>query len=506
MSSANKDTKNKEATNKEILLVVESLSNAKGIDKKAVFEALEAALAIATRKRHNNTLDPEVHVDPHTGFYETFQCFTVVEDHEFTPESASVDITLSQAKLENPEIKVGDIIRRPMESVEFGRIAAQAARQILAHKMREEERKQEVSKFAEKVGSLVTGVVKRIIRDGLFIDLGNTEAFLPREEMIPGESFRVGDRVRCYLYQVHYEAKGPQVFVTRTRPEMLIELFRIEVPEIGEQVIRVMSAARDPGARAKIAVKTNDGRIDPIGACVGVRGSRVQAVSNELNGERIDIVLWDPNPAQFVINAMSPAEVESIVVDEDARVIEVAVNREHLSQAIGRNGQNVKLASDLTGWKLNVMSIEEAQQRSVEQTQSYVQEFVDGLNVDEEMAALLVQEGFTSIEEVAYVSEETLLEVPGFDSDLVEELRSRARDYLLTKALAGEDSEGNGPAQDLLNMKGMTPELAHALVAKGIKTMEDLAELAVDDLLEIDGIDEKKAAELIMTAREPWFK
>ncbi|MBB72739.1 MAG: transcription termination/antitermination protein NusA [Legionellales bacterium] len=491
--------------NKEILLVVESLSNAKGIDKDDIFEAIEAALAIATKKRHKEDISVRVAIDQETGDYSTFRFWTVVEDEEF--ENPAAQIPLSEAKEKDDELELESTIEEPMESVEFGRIAAQAAKQIIVQKVREAERKELVKNYADRVNTLVNGVVKKVTRDSIFVDLGdNAEALLSRTELLPNEALRINDRVRCFLFDVHYEPKGPQLFVSRTRPEMLVELFKIEVPEIGEEVIEIKGAARDPGVRAKIAVKTNDGRIDPIGACVGMRGSRVQAISGELNGERIDIIQWDDNPAQLVINAMAPAEVESIVVDEDSRTIDIAVKEEQLSQAIGRSGQNVRLASELTGWNINVMTTDEAQAKSEGEVEQLRQLFVEHLGVDDEVAELLIQAGFSSIEEVAYVPVQEMLEIEEFDEEIIEELQSRAKDALLTLELSGGGNSGAEPAEDLLNMDGMTEELAKKLASHGVVTMEDLAELAVDDVLDIEDIGAEKASELIMTARAPWFE
>ena len=492
----------------ELLALVESLSLTKGIDKELVFQAMEAALAMTTRKRHANKYDVRVSVDRKTGEYKTYKQRTVVEDDDFDELVPESQLKISEAKALKLDIVAEDIYEEPIESLEFGRIDAQTWKQVFIGEVRRAERINIVERYKEQVGTLVSGVVKKVTRDHVILDLGNNvEAILYRNETISGEAFRMNDRVRGYLYDVHFEARGPQLFVSRTRPEMLAELFRMEVPEISEQVIEIKSAARDPGARSKIAVKTNDGRIDPIGACVGMRGSRVQAVSNELSGERIDIVLWDDNPAQLVINAMAPAEVESIVVDEDSHAIDVAVNQDNYAQAIGRSGQNVRLASELSGWELNVMTTEEAEQKSAVETESACKTFMEQLDLDEDIAKLMVEEGFTSVEEIAYVPLEELLDIEGLDEEIVEELRNRAKDYMLTKALADQEEEisANEPAEDLLSMRGMTDELAHQLAEKGIRTMEDLAEMAVDDIVDIEGLNEEKAAELIMTAREPWF-
>ncbi len=493
--------------NKEILVVVDVVSNEKGVDKEIIFEALEAALASATRKKYGGDIDVRVEIDRETGEYRTFRRWLVMDDEDPEFESPERQILYSYAVQKKPDVQVGEYIEEPIDSVEFGRIAAQTAKQVIVQKVREAERQQVVEAYRDRVGELVMGIVKRTERRGVFLDLGgNTEAFIPREWMIPRENVRIGDRVRGYLAEVRSEPRGPQLFVSRTAPEFLIELFKLEVPEVGQGLIEILGAARDPGVRAKIAVKSNDPRLDPVGACVGMRGSRVQTVSNELAGERVDIILWDENPAQFVINAMSPAEVVSIVVDEEKHSMDIAVPEEKLSQAIGRNGQNVRLASQLTGWELNVMTAEEAEAKSEAEARQLMEMFMEQLDVGEDVAAILVQEGFTSVEEVAYVPAEELLAIEEFDEEIVEELRNRAQDALLTQAIAQEEQEETAePAEDLLAMEGMDEATAHRLAAHGIVTMEDLAEQSVEDLLEIEGMDEERAAQLIMKAREPWF-
>jgi N utilization substance protein A len=498
---------------KEILLVVDVVSNEKGVDRDVIFGAIEAALASATKKRHLEDIDARVAIDRNTGEYQTFRRWEVVEesadpdDEEGGYRFPSRQILLEEARKQNPDIQVGDFIEEPMESVDFGRIGAQTAKQVIVQKVREAERAQVVEEYQNRVGELVTGIVKRVERGNVYLDLGgNAEAIIYREEMIPREAVRAGDRLRGYLREVRSEPRGPQLFISRVAPEFLVELFKLEVPEVGQGLIDIVGAARDPGLRAKIAVRTNDPRIDPVGACVGMRGSRVQTVSTELAGERVDIILADDNPAQFVINAMSPAEVVSIVVDEDSHSMDVAVTNEQLSQAIGRGGQNVRLASQLTGWELNVMDEQQAAEKSEEEAQNLQQLFMDDLDVDEEVAAILVQEGFSTVEEIAYVPNSELLQIEEFDEDMVEELRGRARDVLLTRAIVKEETLGGAqPAQDLLEMEGMDTDLAYKLAAQGIVTMEDLAEQAVDDLLDIEGLDDKRAGELIMTARAPWF-
>lgn len=491
--------------NKQVLLVAESVSNEKDVDKEVIFEAIEAALAMATKKRYGMEMDVRVNINRTNGDYETFRRWTVVEDENL--EFPDSQLALSQAAERKPKAQVGDIIEEPLASVDFGRIAAQTAKQVIVQKVREAERAKVIQAFASKVGHLVSGIVKKVMRDGIILDLGNNvEAIIPREEMIPKEEIRTDDRVRGYLFAVRPQARGPQLFISRTHPQMLVELFRIEVPEIGEDLIQIKSAARDPGSRAKIAVKTNDGRIDPIGACVGMRGARVQAVSSELCGERIDIVLWDDNSAQLVINAMAPAEVASIVVDEDTHAMDVAVQEDQLSQAIGRNGQNVRLASQLTGWVINVMTEGEAAKKSAAESENVQQLFIDKLGVDEEIAQILVREGFTSLEEIAYVPAAEMEQIAEFDAELAESLQARAKDILLTQALVNEEQlEGKEPSDDLLELEGMNRPLAYKLAKKGVSTREDLAEQAVDDLLEITDLDRDQAAKLIMKARAHWF-
>lgn len=498
------------AMNKEILLVVEAVSNEKGVDREVIFQAIEAALEIATKKKADEEIDVKVEINRKTGDYSTFRRWLVVDDVQETEEESNeplIAMMLSEAKKHDANIKVGGYLLEPIESVEFGRIAAQKAKQVIIQKVLEAERAQIVNAYKEKIGQLIMGTVKKVTRDFIVLDLGsNAEALLPRTEMIPHEAVRVGDRVRSYLYEIHADGvKNPQILVSRTRPEMLMELFKIEVPEIGEELIEIKAAARDPGSRAKIAVKTNDGRIDPIGACVGMRGARVQAVSGELGGERIDIVLWDDNPAQLVINAMAPAEVASIVVDEDTHTMDIAVKADQLSQAIGRHGQNVKLASELTTWTLNVMTEEEAQAKSSAEGEKVLKLFADKLGVDEGVAEVLANEGFSSLEEIAYVPVQELLEIEGFDQGLVNALRERAKAALLTQAIAQEQALETEPAEDLLEMEGMDKHTAYILANHGIVTREDLAEQSVDDLLEIGEIDEETAAKLIMTARKIWF-
>ncbi|MFJ1268408.1 transcription termination factor NusA [Legionella lytica] len=489
---------------KELLLVAEALSNERGVSKDVIILAIQAALESATRKIFGLEIGVRIKLDPRTGEYETFRYWDVVEPDDL--EFPEYQIALADAQTRNPEVTVGGRIEETIPSIEFGRIEAQAARQVIMQKVREAERELVIDQFRSKLGQLVYGTVKKVTRDNVIIDLGGkAEAFLPRAEMLPHEMFRPNDRVRAYLYEISPQARGPQLYVSRTRNEMLIELFRIEVPEIGENVIEVKAAARDVGNRAKIAVKTNDGRIDPIGACVGMRGARVQAVSSELGGERVDIILWDDNPAQLVINAMAPADISSIVVDEDTHAMDLAVEKDQLSQAIGRNGQNVRLASQLTGWTLNVMTADEFENKNLEESSKIVKLFTSALEIDEEIATLLVAHGFSSLEEVAYVPKEELLAIEEFDEEIVEELRNRANDNLLTMALSSGKGLAGTPDESLLNMEGMSEELANRLAERGITSMEDLAEQSVDELLEIEGMTEEKAGALIMKAREPWF-
>lgn len=502
---------------KEILMVVETVSNEKGIDKEVIFEAIEIALATATRKRTNVDIDARVAIDRKTGEYQTFRRWQVIDETLAAAEGAGEDVlmfdapgrqyTLAAAREMDPALEHGSWIEEPIDNVEFGRIGAQTAKQVIVQRVREAERAMIVNAYRSRVGELVTGIVKRVERGNVYLDLGsNTEAIVLREEMIPREAVRSGDRLRGYLREVSAEQRGPQLFISRVAPEFLVALFTLEVPEVGQGLIEILKAARDPGLRAKIAVKSNDPRIDPVGACVGMRGSRVQTVSTELSGERVDIILWDINPAQFVINAMSPAEVSSIVVDEETHTMDIAVSEDQLSQAIGRAGQNVRLASQLTGWTLNVMDVSQAEEKSEAEAQKLQKMFTEQLDVDSEIAAILVQEGFSTIEEIVYVPTSELLAIEEFEEDMVNELRGRARDVLLTQAIMKEEKLGDvEPAEDLLSMEGMDTALAYELAGRGVITMEDLAEQAVDELMDIEGMDEKRAGELIMAARAPWF-
>lgn len=492
---------------KEILMVADAVSNEKGVSRGVIFEAIESALATATKKLHDNEeIECRVAVNRNTGEYETFRVWNVVEDEDYVDEASQLTLELAQEK--DKSLEVGGVWEEKIDNVEFGRIAAQTAKQVIVQKVREAEREIVISEYKDRVGELVAGTVKKVTRDNIIIDLGNNaEALLPRDQMIPRETFRVGDRMRALLTDVRSEQRGPQLFLSRTSPAMLIELFKIEVPEIAEEVIEIKAAARDPGSRAKIVVSTNDGRIDPVGACVGMRGSRVQVVSNELANERIDIILWDDNPAQLVINSMSPAEVASIIVDEDSHTMDIAVEEDNLAQAIGRNGQNVRLSSELTGWTINVMSEEEAAAKQQQEASSFISMFMEKLDVEDDVAEILVQEGFTSLEEIAYVPLDEILAIDGFDEEIANELRNRAKDALLTQAIASEeDLSSANIADDLLGMDGMDDKLALQLSKKGILNMEDLAEQAVDELMDIEGMDEERAGKLIMTARAPWFE
>ena len=492
---------------KEILTVVEVVSNEKGVEKDVIFGAIEAALASAAAKKHEEDIDARVQIDRKTGEHETFRRWMVFEDESTELEFPDQELRMIDAVDIDENATPGEYVEVPIDSVEFGRISAQMAKQVIVQKVREAERDQVTNEYKDREGELLSGLVKRVDRNGAYIDLGgNAEGFIPRENLIPREAIRMHDRVKALLAEVKDEPRGPQLILTRTSPQFLIELFKIEVPEVGQGLIEILGAARDPGLRAKISVKSNEPRIDPVGACVGIRGSRVQSVSNELAGERVDIILWNDNPAQYVINAMSPAEVISIVVDEDAHSMDVAVDEEKLSQAIGRGGQNIRLASELTEWELNVMTEVDADMKSEQETRGLIELFTGQLDVDEEVALILVQEGFASVEEVAYVPASELMQIEEFDEDIVDELRNRARDVLLTQAIVAEEIIENAePAEDLLELKGVTKTLASKLASKGVITREDLAELASDDLIEIHDMEKEKADALIMEARSHWF-
>lgn len=487
---------------REILLVVDALAREKNVDKEVVFAALELALASATKKQFHEDVDVRVEIDRETGVYSSFRRWEIVADDAV--EVPERQIRVADAIEKNADAQLGEFVEEALEPIEFGRIGAQTAKQVILQKIREAEREQILNDFLQRKEHLVTGVIKRMERGSAIIESGRIEALLPRDQMIPKENLRVGDRVRAVLLRVDRSGRGPQLILSRISSEFLVKLFELEVPEIEEGLLEIRSAARDPGVRAKIAVKSNDSRIDPIGTCVGMRGSRVQAVTGELAGERVDIVLWAPDVAQFVINALAPAEVSSIVVDEEKHSMDVVVEEDQLAQAIGRNGQNVRLAGELTGWDLNIMTVDEADQKNQEEFAAISQMFMQKLDVDEEVADILVQEGFSTLEEVAYVPISEMLEIEAFDEDTVNELRSRARNALLTEAIASEEEVEN-VAEDLLHMEGMDGETARDLAAKGVKTMDDLADLAVDDLVEMTGMDNERAKNLIMTARAPWF-
>ena len=493
---------------KELLLVVDAVAAEKGVPESVILEAIEAALASAAKKRYiDQDVLVRVAIDPKDGSYETFRRWEVVAD-DVVMESPDRQVRLMDAIDESDDAEVGDYIEEQIENPDFGRIAAQAAKQVIVQRVREAERAQVVDAWKDRVGELVTGVVKRVERGNIFVDLGgNAEAIIAKDKGIPRDVLRTGDRVRGYLFDVRSEPRGPQLFISRAAPEFMMELFKLEVPEVGQGLVSIMACARDPGDRAKIAVLAHDNRTDPIGACIGMRGSRVQAVTNELNGERVDIVLWSDNAAQFVINAMAPAEVQSIIVDEDKHSMDLAVAEDKLAQAIGRGGQNVRLASRLSGWQLNVMTADQVQAKSEAEQIAARQLFMDKLEVDEEIAGILVAEGFSTVEEIAYVPVGELLAVEGFDEDIVEELRSRARDALLNDALAVEEGlEEHQPAEDLLSLDGMDEATAYALAERGVRSREELAESATDEIADIEGMGEERAATLIMEARKHWFE
>ncbi len=487
---------------RELLMLVDALAREKNVEKDIVFGALELALASATKKRFKDDVDVRVEIDRETGEYKSFRRWQIVadEDHEIPAQQ----IAITDAKEQYPNLQINDFVEEPLEAVEFGRIGAQTAKQVILQKIRDAEREQILNDFLQRKEYIVTGAIKRMERGNSIIESGRIEAMLPKDQMIPKENLRIGDRARAFLLKVDRNNRGPQLILSRTVPEFLIKLFELEVPEIEEGLLEVKAAARDPGSRAKIAVKSNDPRIDPIGTCVGMRGSRVQAVTAELAGERVDIILWSPDPAQFVINALAPAEVSKITVDEESHSMDVVVDEENLAQAIGRNGQNVRLAGELTGWELNIMTEEESQKKNEEESTTVRKVFMERLDVDEEVADILIQEGFTTLEEVAYVPLNEMLEIESFDEETVNELRSRARNALLVEAIASEEHVEN-VASDLLTLEGMDNETARVLAAKGVTTQEELADLAVDDLVELTGIDAERAKQLIMTARAPWF-
>ena len=489
--------------NRELLLLVDALSREKNVPKEIVFTALEAALASATKKKYADNIDARVSIDRETGDYESFRRWTVVPDEEH--EEPAHQIAITDAAERDPALALGDVVEAPLEPVEFGRIGAQAAKQVILQKIRDAEREQILNDFLERDDNLLSGTVKRIERGNVIVESGRIEGLIPRDQLIPKEMLRVGDRVRAYVMKIDRTAKGPQLILSRVAPEFIMRLFELEVPEIEEGLIEIKAAARDPGIRAKIAVKSNDPRLDPQGTCIGMRGSRVTAVTNELAGERVDIVLWSEDPAKLVINALAPAEVQSIVVDEERHAMDVVVDEENLAIAIGRSGQNVRLASEMTGWELNLMSVEESQQKHEAETGRLRSLFIEKLDVDEEVADILISEGFTSLEEVAYVPITEMNEIEAFDEDTVNELRSRARNALLTDAIAREESVEN-VEEALLALEGMDTDIASKLAANGITTRDALADLAGDELVELTGMDPAKAQDLIMKARAHWFE
>jgi transcription termination/antitermination protein NusA len=490
---------------KEILMLVDALAREKSVDRDIVFLALEMALASATKKKYSEDMEVRVEVDRETGEFSGFRRWLIVPEEEF--ENYEQQMLEKEIREDHPDLTLGlgDYYEEPLEAVDFGRIGAQAAKQVILQKIRDAEREQILNDFLDRKEFLVTGTIKRMERGNAIVESGRLEAYLPKDQMILKENLRIGDRVRAYLSRVERGGRGPQLILSRIAPEFITKLFELEVPEIEEGLLEIKAAARDPGVRAKIAVKSHDKRIDPIGTCVGMRGSRVQSVTNELAGERVDIILWSEDPAQFVIGALAPAEVSSIVVDEEKHSMDVVVDEDQLAQTIGRSGQNVRLASELTGWELNIMTVDEAKSKSDEEFSGIRKIFMEKLDVDEEVADILVQEGFSTVEEVAYVPLSEMLEIEALDETTVNELRARARNALLTDAIASEEKVENADEQ-LLNMEGMDNPTARLLVSKGVTTMEALADLAVDDLTELTGMETERAKELIMTARRPWFE
>ena len=486
----------------EILLVAEAVSGEKGLPKSSIFEAIEMALATATKRRYEENSNIEVKIDSVTGNYETFRVWTIVSDEEL--EDNGIEIILSEAKAKDKDLDIGSVIKERVENIEFGRIAAQAAKQVIVQKVREAERAQVVEKYRSVLGELVNGTVKKVTREFLIIDLGDgAEAILSRNELIPGEVFRIGDRLRAVLQEEERENRGPQLALSRRCPEMVGELFKLEVPEISEQVIEIKAIARDAGSRTKIAVKTNDNRIDPVGACVGMRGSRVQAVSNELGNERLDIVIWDDDPAQLLINSMGPAEITSIVLDEVKGTMDVAVTQDTLAQAIGKSGQNVRLSSQITGWKLNVIDEETAKDNEEEKSQNESVTLMDNLDVDQALAQALIEQGYRNLESISSATSDDLIVIEGFDEEIAELLINRAKEALLTLAMQITDEEGE--SSDLMSVEGMDMTLALELSQKGINDREELAEQSIEELTSLIQISEKDAGELIMKARAHWF-
>ena len=488
---------------REMLLLVDALAREKNVAKEIVFGALELALASATKKRIHDEAEVRVSIDRNTGNYDSFRRWQVVADNEYVNEY--LQGPLSDAQKDDPEVEAGDYLEEPLEPIDFGRIGAQAAKQVILQKIRDAEREQILSDFLSRGEHIVSGTIKRMERGNAIIEAGKIEALLPRDQMIPKENLRVGDRIKAYMLRIDRNARGPQIILSRTAPEFVIKLFELEVPEISDGLMELKACARDPGMRAKIAVKSNDPRVDPIGTCVGLRGSRVTAVRNEIGGENIDIVLWSADPAQFVIGALSPAEVSSIVVDEEKHAMDVVVDEDNLAIAIGRSGQNVRLASELTQWTINLMTQDESAKRSEAEHAVTRITFMEKLDIDEELADLLIDEGFSSLEEVAYVPLAEMLEIDGLDEEIVNELRNRARNVLLNEAIATEEKLEN-VSEDLIGLEGMSKELAAKLAEHDVKTRDDLAELAVDELTEMTGIDDERAKELILKARAHWFE
>ncbi|MDC6094534.1 transcription termination factor NusA [Lautropia mirabilis] len=487
---------------RELLLMVDALAREKNVPRDVVFAALESALASAMKKRYKDEVDIRVAISREDGSYRGFRRWQVVPDGEL--DDHDLQIILSEARKQDPEIQLEDFIEEELEEIEFGRIGAQAAKQVILQKIRDAEREQIINDFLSRGDSLLSGTIKRVDREGAIIESGRIEARLPRDQMIPKENLRNGDRVRAWVSRINREGRGPQLFLSRTAPEFIMKLFELEVPEIEQGLLQIRAAARDPGVRAKIAVHATDSRVDPIGTCVGVRGSRVQAVTQELAGERVDIVLWSEDPAQFVIGALAPANVSSILVDEERHVMDVVVDEDNLALAIGTGGRNVRLASELTGWQINLMSAEESEKKQEDERAAIRGVFMERLDVDAEVADILIDEGFTSLEEIAYVPLNEMLEIEAFDEDTVNELRERARNALLTQAIATEEKL-NETADDLLSLEGMDRELAVKLAEANVRTRDDLAELAVDELIEITELDEERAKALILKAREHWF-
>lgn len=487
---------------RELLLMVDALAREKNVPRDVVFAALESALASAMKKRYKDEVDIRVAISREDGSYRGFRRWQVVPDGEL--DDHDLQIILSEARKQDPDIQLEDFIEEELEEIEFGRIGAQAAKQVILQKIRDAEREQIINDFLSRGDSLLSGTIKRVDREGAIIESGRIEARLPRDQMIPKENLRNGDRVRAWVSRINREGRGPQLFLSRTAPEFIMKLFELEVPEIEQGLLQIRAAARDPGVRAKIAVHATDSRVDPIGTCVGVRGSRVQAVTQELAGERVDIVLWSEDPAQFVIGALAPANVSSILVDEERHVMDVVVDEDNLALAIGTGGRNVRLASELTGWQINLMSAEESEKKQEDERAAICGVFMERLDVDAEVADILIDEGFTSLEEIAYVPLNEMLEIEAFDEDTVNELRERARNALLTQAIATEEKL-NETADDLLSLEGMDRELAVKLAEANVRTRDDLAELAVDELIEITELDEERAKALILKAREHWF-